>query len=215
MVAIEMKKYSILQNRPTMVGFSVLDISKVIFYGFYYDFLKVHFSTSELKLAYCDTDGMILVVYDRDIYQFIKDYPEFFDTSKFSEKNIWGIQRQNANVSGVFKIETGDKIMTHFVGIRPKVYAYLLNRYEEFKLCKGVSKNVINKEMRFRQYVECLFENKTFVYDTKSIRAHKHEVYTINQRKKGLCMGDTKREELDDKINTQPWGYNGARNKER
>ena len=153
-----------------------------------------------------DTDSLLLIVYDRDIYEFMKKYPSYFYTSHFEATNRWGIVPQNGNVSGKFKVENANEIITHFVAIRLKVYCYLTSKMTEVRVCKGTKKDVIGKRMRFAHYCECLSGKKVAEYDQVCIRQKEHEVFTIVERKIGLGNHDTKRRILTDNINTEPWG---------
>ena len=62
------------------------------------------------------------------------DVERWFDTSNYDE-NKTGKRplpiSKNKKVIGSFKDELRGKIMTEFVGIRPKTYAYLINGYND------------------------------------------------------------------------------------
>lgn len=51
LTAIEMEKTSILMDKPVAVGMAILDISKVVMYEFYYNFLKAKYGNN-ITLAY-------------------------------------------------------------------------------------------------------------------------------------------------------------------
>ena len=42
-MAIEMRKTSVLMNKPVYIGQAILDICKTLMYEFYYDYLKVKY----------------------------------------------------------------------------------------------------------------------------------------------------------------------------
>ena len=54
-----MKKPQILMNKPFYLGFSKLELSKVVMYEFWYDNLKPKCS-EKVNLCYMDTDSFIL-----------------------------------------------------------------------------------------------------------------------------------------------------------
>ena len=57
--AIHLEKTKVYLNKPIYVGFSVLELSKLHMYKFYYDKLKPKFE-SGISILYCDTDAFVL-----------------------------------------------------------------------------------------------------------------------------------------------------------
>ena len=54
------------------------------------------------------------------------------------------------------KDELGQKIMTKFVGLRAKIYSYLIDNATEDKKAKGTKKCVIKRKVEFENYKNCL-----------------------------------------------------------
>ena len=77
--------------------------------------------------------------------------------------------------------DEGRMIMTEFVAVRPKAYAYLMDDDSEVKKAKGTKKCVIKRVLKFSKYKNCLL-NKEIVLKRqakdmryilkKSIRLH-------------------------------------------
>ena len=77
--------------------------------------------------------------------------------------------------------DEGRMIMTEFVAVRPKAYAYLMDHDSEVKKAKGTKKFVIKRVLKFSKYKNCLL-NKEIVLKRqakdmryilkKSIRLH-------------------------------------------
>ena len=60
------------------------------------------------------------------------------------------------------KEELGGKIMTEFVALRAKMYAYRkIDNYVEEKCCKGTEKCVVGEGLIFDDYKTCLFDGET------------------------------------------------------
>ena len=63
------------------------------------------------------------------------------------------------NFGGKFKDELGGKVMSEFIGLRSKSYAYkyIANNIEgcDEKL-KGIKKNIIKETINFKHYYNCL-----------------------------------------------------------
>lgn len=55
LAAIHMQKKEIYFRKPITIGMAVLDISKILMYEFYYDFMKPKYHQN-MKLLYTDTD---------------------------------------------------------------------------------------------------------------------------------------------------------------
>ena len=62
------------------LGFSILELSKILMYEFWYDYVKPKYGENA-KLCYMDTDSFIVHVKTDDIYKDIaKDAEARFDT---------------------------------------------------------------------------------------------------------------------------------------
>ena len=79
---IEMKKVKVKMNKPIYLGLSILDISKITMYEFWYDFIKSKYGCSA-KLCYMDTDSFIINVKTEHFYKDISENViERFDTER-------------------------------------------------------------------------------------------------------------------------------------
>ena len=83
LVAIEMKKTKVKTNKPIYLGLSILEISKILMYEFWYDYVKPKYGDN-VKLCYMDTDSFIIYIKTEDFYTDIADDAECkFDTSNY------------------------------------------------------------------------------------------------------------------------------------
>ena len=81
---IEMKKVKVKMNKPIYLGLSILEISKIIIYEFWYDYMKRKYEDM-VKLCYTDTDSLAMTIKTKDFYKDIaQDVQERFDTSNYS-----------------------------------------------------------------------------------------------------------------------------------
>ena len=96
----------------------------------------------------------------------INDVEKWFDTSNYSEDKCNSFDKRlltmgkNKNVIGLFKDGLGRKIMTEFVRLRVKTYAYLMDDDSEKKNSKVAKKCVTKRILKFYKYEDCLFNNK-------------------------------------------------------
>ena len=85
------------------------------------------------------------------------------------------------------KVELGRKIMTEFVALRAKMYAYRkIDKEVEEKRCKGTKKCKVSEGLTFDDYKTCLFDGETIYREQMLFENKKHEVYTVNKHKIAL-----------------------------
>ena len=63
---IEMKKVKVKMNEPIYLGLSILEISKIIMYEFWYDYMKKKYGDI-VKLSYTDTDSLVMTIKTNDL----------------------------------------------------------------------------------------------------------------------------------------------------
>ena len=141
---IEMNKTRVKMNKPIYLGLSILDISKILIYEFWYDYMKAKYG-DDVKLWYMDTDSFIMNIKTEDFYKDIaNDVEKRFDASNY-EVNRPLPTEKNKKVIGLMKDELGGKIITKFATLRPKTFSYLINDCKEDKKAKGTKKCVIKR----------------------------------------------------------------------
>ena len=211
---IEMRKVKIKMNKPIYLGLSILDISKITMYEFWYDYVKIKYE-DKARLCYMDTDSFVVNIKTKDFYKDIsQDVNKRFDTSNytFDRPLPTGI---NKKVIGLMKDELGGDIITEFVALRPKAYSCITNDFIEMKKAKGTKKCVVNKMLSFEDYKKCLFDNgkvlksqQRFKSESQQrFKSENHEVYTENINKIALSCDDDKRIVISDRITSYPYGY--------
>ena len=136
---IEMKRTKFKMNKPIYLGLSILDISNMLMYEFWYDYMKPKYNDN-VKLCYMDTDCFVMHIKTKDYYKDIaNDVEDRFDTSNH-EVNRQLPTGKNKKVIGLMKDELGEKAITEFVALRPKTYSYLTDDCKENKKAKGTKK---------------------------------------------------------------------------
>ena len=159
---IEMNKTKVKMNKPIYLGLSILEISKILMHGFWYDYMKPKYNDN-IKLCYMDTDSFVMYIKTEDFYKdTANDVEKRFDTSNH-EVNRPLPTGKNKKVIGLMKDELGGKIITEFVTLRPKTYSYLINNCKEDKKAKGTKKCVIKRMIKFNDYKNCLLKYKVIL----------------------------------------------------
>ena len=81
---MEMKKTKVKMNKPIYLGLSILEISKILMYEFWYDYIKPKYGNN-VKLCYTDTDSFIINIKINYFYEDIANDVECkFDTSNYT-----------------------------------------------------------------------------------------------------------------------------------
>ena len=164
LLAIEMRTAQILMNKPVYLGLSILELSKIVMYEFWYDLVVPKYGEKG-NLCYMDTDSLIVYIKKDDRYKNIAEDVNTtrFDTSNY-ELNKSLPKGKNKKVIGLTKDELGGKIMKKFVGLRAKTYSYLIDDGSEDKKAKDTKKCVLKRKLKFEYYKNCLeatqLENK-------------------------------------------------------
>ena len=203
LVAVHMKKTEVHFNKPIYVGQAILDLSKTLMFDFHCNFIRKKYS-NKAELLFTDTDSLMYLIQTDDFFLDIKkDVKKKFDTSDYEVNHPSGIRTGvNKKVIGKFKDEVGGKQITHFVGLRPKLYTFKVEDKGETRKAKGVKKNVIKKSLSFEDYKKCLFSEEKIMKEMNIIRSQNHDIYSMTVNKVALSANDDKRLICENKINT-------------
>ena len=99
-----MKKVKVEMNKPIYLGLSILEVSKIIMYKFWYDYVKNKYG-NKARLCYMDTDSFVINIKTNDFYEDIsQDVNERFDTSNYTF-DIPLVKGINKKVIGLMKDE--------------------------------------------------------------------------------------------------------------
>ena len=159
LIRCEMLKIKVVMNKPVYLGQATLDLSKIVMYQFRYDYMKQKYNDDNLTLCYMDTETLIYSIETDDFYKHIADdVKDRFDTSGYNPDRPLPVGL-NKKVIGLMKDELGGEIMTEFVTLRPKMYAYKTGSAES-KKCKGIKKCVVRATISFEEYKNCLLSGE-------------------------------------------------------
>ena len=101
----EVKKTKVKMNKPIYLGLSILEISKILMYEFWYDYMKPKYD-NKVKLYYMDTDSFIMNIKANGFYEDIaNDVENRFDTSNY-EVNRPLPMGKNKKIIGLMKVTT-------------------------------------------------------------------------------------------------------------
>ena len=208
LVSVHMRKTSLTMNKPIYLGMCILDLSKIIMFDFHYNYIKSKYA-DKAKLLFTDTDSLMYEIETEDFYKDIAgDVKDKFDTSDYPENHPSGIPTgENKKVLGMMKDEAAGKIIKEFVGLRSKLYSFVMDDGGETKKCKGIKKQVVERSIRHEHYKTCLTTGKELLRKQNILRSYEHEVYTEEVNKVALSALDDKRYILSDGMDTLAWGH--------
>ena len=182
LMGCEMGKVKVVMNKPVYLVQAILDLSKIVMYEFYYNYMKCKYADDKLTLCYMDTDSLIYDIGTDDFYKDIADDVESrFDTSGYIPDRPLPVGK-NKKVIGLMKDEQGGGVMKEFVTLRSKMYAYKVGSSES-KKCKGIKKCVVKKTINFKDYKTCLFSGEASYRSQLMFISLKHEVRMLEVNK--------------------------------
>ena len=76
-------------NKPTYLGIWILDMSKTLMYGFWYDYVKPKYK-DKAKLCYMNTDSFVINIFTEDFFEDISDVERWFDISNYDKTSSNG-----------------------------------------------------------------------------------------------------------------------------
>ena len=192
-VAIREIKPVLTPDKPIYVGFSILDLSKLLMCEFRYCYIKRKYNAN---LLFSDTDSLVHEIATDNVYE----DKDLFDLSDYLQGSTF-FDPANKKVIGKMKDEFRGKIISEVVGLKSNMYSLGDVDNEENKKAKGVNKNVI-KNIRHKEYLDVLFNKKMMRHKMKRIQSKLHKIRTYDVCKILSSCFDDQRYILGDGINS-------------
>ena len=209
LVALHMKKNILKLDKPSYVGMCILDLSKVLMYDFHYNFIKKKYG-ERAKLLFTDTDSLCYHIRTDDVFEDLYNHKDMFDNSDYSKSSKFYFD-ENKKVIGKFKDEAAGNPITSFAGLKSKMYSYEVElpggEIKNSKACKGISKNVVKRDIDHEDYLSILQNNTIKKHNMKTIRSDHHVVSSYEINKISLSCYDDKRYILNDGITSYAYGH--------
>ena len=102
--AVEMLRSKITFSKPTYIGFTVLESWKLHMQKFHYNIMQLYFREN-LQMNYTDTDSLIYTIKKQNIYDFMRKFQNYFDTSNYKRtiyiklflkmRELWDLWKMN------------------------------------------------------------------------------------------------------------------------
>ena len=199
LVAVHKIKPVLLVNKPIYVGFSILELSKMIMYDWHYNYFVKKFNCS---LLFTDTDSLVYEIKGTDnVYDEVFKDKKLFDFSGYDRGSVY-YDCVNKKVIGKMKDEMSVKIIAEFVGLRYKMYSIVTVDDEKLVRAKGVNRKLMHSEFK-----DVLFDKKVVRHCMKRILAKGNKIGTYDICKISLSCFDDKRFVLGDGVNSLAYGH--------
>ena len=208
LVGVQMKKVRLVLDKPSYVGFCILDMSKTLMYDFHYNYIRKKYP--EAKLLFTDTDSLFYHIKAEDLYSDLYKDKDLFDNSDYPKSSKFFFV-ENKKVIGKFKDETAGDAIIEFVGLKSKMYSYKTENKEN-KTAKGVKKNVIKSELSLSDFLDTLQKCNTMRHKMLTIRSEYHQISSYQINKVSLSPFDDKRYILDDGISSYAYWNHKIKN---
>ena len=205
LVAVHKIKETLTMSRPAFVGACILDLSKTFMYDFHYNYIKSKYG-DKAKLLFTDTDSLTYEIETSDAYTDFLQNKDIFDNSDYKKKSPFYFD-ENKKVIGKFKDEAAGIPVTEFVGLRSKMYSYILDNKQTKRTAKGIKKNVIQKNLSHDNYKKVLLNNEQIHHSMKTIRSMNHQLSSYELNKISLSCFDDKRYIHENGITSFAYGH--------
>ena len=167
LAAVHRKTAVLKMNKPLYAGFAILELSKLLMFEHYYDFLKPKYG-DKIRLCFTDTDSFLYHVETEDAYKDMIEDQHLYDTSVYRDslddvnvpESLRTVLRQlcnskNKKVPGKFSDESTGHPIKAFVGLRSKMYSIKIPSAEDKRKAKGVPEHK-TKFVKFELFLETL-----------------------------------------------------------
>ena len=228
MVIVSQRKTLVYYNKPYYVGFSILDISKIFMYDYFYNILRKFYSGAErLQVLYSDTESFILKIRSSDIVSDLSRLQPSFDFSNLpTEHELYDDSKRSKLFN--FKEEFALCPILRVISLGSKAYCVQLacchnfkshkndscrknvpplttNNYVDKLVLKRISKRA-QSELTFQDYFHVLNSQITRRIQDFRIQSKRQKVCSTMVHTIALSCFYDKRFVLDCGIHTTPYG---------
>ena len=204
LVSVSFKSSSVLWDKPTPVGASILDLSKLSLYKFHYEQIVPRYSAAKLKLAYKDTDSLLYCVETENLYQDMADFKHLLDLSDYP-KDHFLYDPTNKKVPLTMTDELQGKVLREVVCLRSKLYSIDFVGGKK-QSAKGVAKSV-KKTLHHDLFKKCLLSKEQVTKTMFQLKSFNHQIVVNSVEKIALSAFDDKRYILNDGIASLAYGH--------
>ena len=212
LVTVSLKPSSVVWNKPTPVGASILDLSKLSLYKFHYEEMLPRYGADRLKVVYKDTDSLLYRIKTEDLYKDMATFKHLLDLSDYPADHFLH-DKTNKKVPLTMTDELNGKVLKDVVCLRAKLYS--IDYVEGTKQsAKGVQKSV-KKTLHHNLFKDCLLSQSTVRRKMIQLKSASHQIIVNSVNKVALSCYDDKRYILDDTVSSLAYGHYSLKSSSR
>eukprot|EP00116_Pleurobrachia_bachei_P005602 sb/3465864/ len=164
LVAVETRKTQIVFDKPIYIGFTVLDLSKLLMMDFHYRVMTKHFNS---LLCFTDTDSFLYKLHTKDLYGTqIPLLRKHMDLSNYPSDHPL-FSTDNKAIIGLFKDETEGKPIESFIGLRSKMYSVMVQKGKRKMAAAGVPRCIAARDLTHHRFLEALNSTGPYEFNIK------------------------------------------------
>ena len=129
LVTIRKNKVTLTLNKSAYIGKCISELSKVLMYKFYYDYIKNKYD-KKLERLFTDTDSLMYEIKTKDVYKDFSSDKEILDFSNYSTKSKF-YDNSNKLVVGKMKDEIAGVVIEYLFELKSKMHFYLVDDNSE------------------------------------------------------------------------------------
>ena len=114
------KNSSVVWSKPTPLGASILDLSRLSLYKFQYEEIVLRYSSDHRKVAYKDTDSLLYQIQTQHLYKDMASFKHLLDLSDYP-KDHYLYDPSNKKVPSTMTDELQGKVLREVVCLRSKL----------------------------------------------------------------------------------------------
>ena len=200
LTAVFLKKKKVVMDRKYSIGFTILEVSKLIMYEYWYEIIVPRFGEENVDILLSDTDSFVLHIRNHTREQTKEKMSDVMDFSNLPKSDSF-FDASRAKVPGYLKSETPTSEIVECVALKSKCYALrslpldssASSAEEEIeKKCKGITKSRV-KKLKIDSYRECVEKMSVIKTRIARLQSKNHNVQTITQNKVSLSSFCDKR----------------------
>ena len=192
------KKGGIVLDTPRMIGWAILEYSKLAMLRLHYAKMRPHFGKENLKLLMTDTDSLYyLITMQGDPIDKMKSLNDSGECNAFDLSRVERYKNcPNKNKLGCVKFEAGDNDIEEAVFPQVKMYAKKQrmpgNCSKVSVKGKGIPSRQLKRLYGFEAYKKALFCNESEKASFFAFRSSKHIVKHCEVVRQGLSADNDK-----------------------